>query len=63
MFAVYYQLKTDSKFLIIPLNSEYYKQIDKFLGHGVRITRWNETTMLMIRGLNNIEAATAADGS
>ncbi len=63
--AVYYQFEDGFQVFDNPaLNPEYYKQIDKFLGHGVRITRWNENNNVnMIRGLNNIEAATAADGS
>jgi len=63
--SVYYQFEDGFQVFDNPaLNPNYYKKIDKMLGHGVRITRWNENNNVnMIRGLNNIEAAAAADGS
>jgi hypothetical protein len=45
------------------LDDEYYLGINKLLGHAVRITNWRENNnVMLLRGLNNIEASNAVDG-
>jgi hypothetical protein len=45
-------------------NPDAYYSINKILGQGVKITTWEEkNNVSMVRGLNNIEAATSVDGA
>lgn len=62
--SIYYEFEDGFQVFGNPgLDDEYYLNINKMLGHGVRITRWNENNNVnLIRGLNNIEAAAATDG-
>ena len=62
--AIYYEFETGFQVFGSPgLDPDYYLNINKMLGHGVKITSWSEKNNVnLIRGLNNIEAATATDG-
>lgn len=62
--AIYYEFETGFQVFGSPaLDPDYWMNINKMLGHGVKITGWNEKNNVnLIRGLNNIEAATATDG-
>ena len=60
---IYYDFET--QFMVYPTSSNvgYYHDINRRLGHGIVISRWEEKrNVQVVTGLNSIEAGAMVDG-